>query len=269
LTAPYRGRALDLIRQQARHVDQFIAVSEYCARYMSEFLAIPAGRVSVVPLGINMTGYERRPAAAQDAEFRIGYFARVAPEKGLHLLAEAYASFRRRTGQARVRLVAAGYAAPPHQAYLRDVSRSLGNAGLGGEFSYLGVLDRVGKLAFLRSLDVLSVPATYDEPKGMFLLEAMACGVPVVEPRRGAFIEIVENTGGGLLVESDDPESLADGLYHLWSDREAGTTLGERAFQGVRARYTVAQSAARLLEVYQAVITNHAGCATRVGSIQG
>ena len=54
---------------------------------------------------------------------------------------------------------------------------------------------------------MLSVPATYDEPKGMFLLEAMASGVPVVQPRRGAFIEIVEKTGGGLLVEPDDPDS--------------------------------------------------------------
>ena len=66
------------------------------------------------------------------------------------------------------------------------------------------MLDREEKIAFLRRLDVLSVPATYDEPKGMFLLEAMACGVPVVQPRRGGFTEIVEKTGGGLLVEPDD-----------------------------------------------------------------
>jgi glycosyltransferase involved in cell wall biosynthesis len=85
----------------------------------------------------------------------------------------------------------------------------------------------------------------------MFLLEAMASGVPVVEPRRGAFIEIVEQTGGGLLVEPDDPESLAEGLYTLWHDRERAEKLGERAFEGVRAHYTVAHSAARLLDVYE------------------
>ena len=73
---------------------------------------------------------------------------------------------------------------------------------------------------------MLSVPATYDEPKGMFLLEAMASGVPVVQPRRGAFTEIVEKTGGGLLVEPDDPEQLADGLYALWSDRARQAQLG-------------------------------------------
>jgi glycosyltransferase involved in cell wall biosynthesis len=72
-----------------------------------------------------------------------------------------------------------------------------------------------------------------------------------MQPRRGAFIEIVEKTGGGLLVEPDNPDSLADGFHALWRDRATVATLGERAFQGVRAHYTVAHSAARLLGVYE------------------
>jgi glycosyltransferase involved in cell wall biosynthesis len=88
----------------------------------------------------------------------------------------------------------------------------------------------------------------------MFLIEAMAAGVPVVQPRRGALVEIVENTGGGLLVGVDDPQSLADGLYALWSDRARLKALGERAFAGVRQRYTIAHSADRLVDVYQSVV---------------
>ena len=132
--------------------------------------------------------------------------------------------------------------------------RTLERAGLGATSSPIAAqLDRAGKLAFLRGLDVLSVPATYDEPKGMFLLEAMASGVPVVQPRRGGFTEIVEKTGGGLLVEPDDPDSLADGLYTLWSDRALRAhAWPTRAFDGVRAHYTIAQSADRLLDVYEA-----------------
>ena len=82
---------------------------------------------------------------------------------------------------------------------------------------------------------MLSVPATYDEPKGMFLLEAMASGVPVVQPRRGGFVEIVEKTGGGLLVDPDNPDSLADGLHRLWSDRGLVRTLVRARVRG-RAR---------------------------------
>jgi glycosyltransferase involved in cell wall biosynthesis len=258
LAAPYRERAIALIRQQASTVDRFIAVSEYCATFMSGLLEIPRDRIDVVPLGINMKGYERR--RDEGVGFRVGYFARVAPEKGLHVLADAYIRFRRRIGAAPVRLEAAGYMAPAHGGYLNDVRRVLQQAGLAGEFSYRGALDRSGKLAFLRGLDVLSVPATYDEPKGMFLLEAMASGVPVVQPRRGGFVEIVEKTGGGLLYDSpgpagsDSPDGLADALQRLWSDRDMGRTLAARAFEGVRAHYTIEQSASRLLDVYTALL---------------
>jgi glycosyltransferase involved in cell wall biosynthesis len=256
LTDPYRRRVVLMIREQVSQIDRFIAVSEYCARFMSEYLEIPADKITVVPLGISMNGYERRPQTAPrekeyPGEFRVGYFARIGPEKGLHLLADAYVRFRRQVPQARVRLEAAGYLPSPMQAYMHAVRAQFEKAGLASEFSYRGVLDREGKLAFLQSLDLFSVPATYDEPKGMFLLEAMASGVPVVQPRRGAFTEIVESTGGGLLVEPDDPDKLAEGLFTLWQDRDTAATLGRRAHEGVRRHYSVARSADRLLAVYE------------------
>jgi glycosyltransferase involved in cell wall biosynthesis len=255
LIEPYRRQALDLIQRQVGDVDRFIAVSEYYVPVMSTLLGIPADRITVVPLGINLAGYTPRAPHREDGgPFRVGYFARVAPEKGLHLLAEAYAQFRRRTAGAPVRLEAAGYLSRAHEAYLAEVRRDLDRAGLGHEFTYRGAVDRDGKLAFLRSLDVLSVPATYDEPKGVFLLESMASGVPVVQPRRGAFTEIVARTGGGLLVAPDDPSALADGLYQLWQDRELAATLGARGVAGVAAHYGVARSADRLLELYSSML---------------
>ena len=258
LIPPYREQALDLIRRQVGTIDQFIAVSEYAASFMAELLGIPPSKLAVVPLGVNLDGYHRRAVgvggeAGVDQPFTVGYFARVAPEKGLHLLADAYIRFRRMTGDAPIRLEAAGYMARSARAYLDRVRQTLEQAGLAAEFTYRGEIDRAGKLAFLAGLDVLSVPATYDEPKGLFLLEAMASGVPVVQPRRGAFVEIVEKTSGGLLVEPDDPQRLADGLYALWSDRTRQAELADRAFRGVRAHYTIAQSADRLLDVYGAV----------------
>jgi glycosyltransferase involved in cell wall biosynthesis len=254
LAPPYRERALEMIRSQVASVDRFIAVSEYCAEFMRAYLHIPPDRIDVVPLGINMKGYSRRervvtPRAAATVPFRVGYFARIAPEKGLHVLAEAYVRFRARIGVPAA-LDVAGYMAPHHARYLDEARRTLERAGFGGEFSYRGAIDRAAKVEFLRDLDVLSVPATYDEPKGMFLLEAMAAGTPVVEPRRGAFVEVIEKTRGGLLVAPDDPGALADGLYALWSDPSQTARLAAAAYDGVRAQYTVTQSASRLVEVY-------------------
>ena len=122
--------------------------------------------------------------------------------------------------------------------------------GYGDEFHYRGVLDRKEKIAFLRSLDVMSVPATYDEPKGLSLLEAMACGVPVVQPRRGAFTEVVEKTRAGILVEPDSAEALTDGLLTVWKNPSLADELGRNGFEEVRKHYSVARMADRALEVY-------------------
>jgi len=267
LVAPYREQALALIRRQVRDVDRFIAVSEYCARYMSSFLEIPSERISVVPLGVPMDGYSRRESpSASDAAFRVGYLARIAPEKGLRLLADAYVRLRTRMNGAPARLDVAGYMAPEHRPYLDGARAVLAKAGLQDEFTYHGEVDRAGKRAFLHALDVLSVPATYDEPKGIFLLEAMASGVPVVQPRRGAFIEVVNKTGGGVLVEQDDPDALASGLHSLWVDRSARERLGRAAYDGVRAHYTIAHSTDRLVTVYES-ITSAASAAASKGAV--
>ena len=254
LQEPYRREAIDLIRANIKHVDAFIAVSEYYAEFMPDYLGIPREKIRVVPLGINLQGYESR-GRERSLPFTVGFFARIAPEKGLHVLADAYRRLRESgdlsSDLAAARLEVAGYRAPEHKRYLSDIQRQMKDAGLASEFHYRGVLDRQQKIAFLRNLDVLSVPATYDEPKGMFLLEAMACGVPVVQPRRGAFTEIIEKTGGGLLVEPDSPQSLAEGIVKIYQDPELAATLGQSGFQNVREHYSVARMADRALEVYE------------------
>jgi len=252
LDPSHRSAALDLIRSHVPHVDAFVAVSEYYAEFMCQYLRIPSEKMRVVPLGINLKGYG--PGFRfQTNCFTVGYFARITPEKGLHNLCEAYKRLREQGEFSGATLEAAGYLAPEHRPYLRKIEQQMKDWGLAHEFRYRGVLDRAHKIEFLRNLSVLSVPSTYDEPKGIFLLEAMANGVPVVEPRRGAFPEIVNKTGGGILVEADDADSLAAGIYSLWKDPARAAELGRAGAQGVRDHYSVAQMAQRALEVYDGV----------------
>ncbi|HKR59812.1 MAG TPA: glycosyltransferase family 4 protein, partial [Pyrinomonadaceae bacterium] len=253
LQEPYRSEAIKLIQDQFAHVDLFISVSDYYAEFMPDYLRVPREKIRVVPLGINLEGYEARPAKRTEP-FTVGFFARVAPEKGLDVLADAYSRVRLSGELPLARLEAAGYLAPEHKEYLAGIQKKMQDAGLGEEFHYRGVLDRDEKIAFLRQLDVLSVPATYDEPKGIFLLEAMACGVPVVQPRRGGFTEIVEKTGGGLLVQKNDPDSLGRGLVQIYNDPELGVRLGQSGLQKVHEHYSVARMADRAIEVYESLL---------------
>ncbi len=174
LPEPFRQQALDLIRAEVANVDLFVAVSEYYADFMRDYLDIPHTRCGWCRWGSRLR--EGPPAPLARAPFTIGYFARIAPEKGLHNLAEAYRILRHERGLPPSRLRAAGFCGPDQQGYLDGVRRGLRVAGLDSEFEYAGSPDRQGKYAFLRELDVFSVPSPYHEPKGLYLLEAMAAG---------------------------------------------------------------------------------------------
>ena len=253
LGEPYRGQAQQLIQDSLAYVDRFIAVSDYYAAHMCRYLGIPGAKIDVVPLGINETGYERPQPARSDVEsdrFTIGHFGRIAPEKGTHLLCEAFK--RLRDGgeyqQASVRL--AGYLAPEHRGFLESLQDQIRTWGLAEQVSYEGAMDREQKIAFLQGLDVFAIPAIYDDPKGMALLEAMACGVPVVAPRRGTYTEMIERTGGGILVPADDLDAFVDALRLLANDPVRRRELGAQGAVGVREHYTSARMATCALDVY-------------------
>jgi glycosyltransferase involved in cell wall biosynthesis len=249
LPEPWKSEARALIRRAVPHVDHFIAVSDYYARFMAQYIGIPPTLITVVPIGINVAGHEARPVRTSPP-YTVGYFARIAPEKGLHVLCDAYHRLRQKTGVPETRLVAAGYLLDEHRDYLSGCQRRLRDWELDGHFTYAGAPDREGKIALLQSFDVFSVPTTYSDPKGMFLMEAMANGVPVVQPKHGVFPEIITRTGGGLMVPAEAPEELAQALYDLLIDRAQASTLGAAGAAGVRAHYTVDHMAKSAEAVY-------------------
>ena len=240
LPGPWRTECLRLIRDNLRHVDRFIAVSAYYAGFMSEYLDIEHDRIEVAPLGISLEGHSPVPRT-YEGPLRVGYFARVAPEKGLHILCEAVALMKEPA-----ELRAAGYLPPEHTNYLRTLENQFG-------LKYEGSPDRSGKIKFLQSIDVFSMPSPYADPKGLSLLEAMANGVPVVQPSRGAFPEIVGKTRGGVLYEPDEAKILAAALDELARNRDRLRELSAHAAEGVRTRYSIAQMATRTAEIYQSV----------------
>ena len=252
LIEPYRGQALALIRAQIPEVDGFIAVSHYGAGFMSRYLGIPEEKIFTVPLGIPLEGHSlvRR---SKNPHRTVGFLGRIAPEKGLHILADAYRLLRERPGLGPLRLQAAGYLPPEKKPYLASVEEKFKQWGIPAEFRYWGEVTREQKPRFLQNADVFSMPCTYDEPKGLSILEAMANGVPVVQPRRGSFTELVESTGGGILVETDSPEALAAGLERVLSDPALSLELGRRGCESVRRDYSIERMAARTADVYRLV----------------
>jgi glycosyltransferase involved in cell wall biosynthesis len=258
LGVEYKLPALELIRRRQSDVDAFIAVTRYYAGYCVENFGIPSEKVHYVPMGVKIdyeSGSEKMSFVPGSDVFTIGYLARICPEKGLHLLCEAFLILRnqRRT----CRLKVGGYLGSSDRPYFEAIQRRLHAAGYGDAVEYDGEVDREGKLRLLRSLDALSVPTVYREAKGLYVLEAMAQSVPVVQPRHGSFPELVEATGGGILVNPEDPADLARGIAQLMDDAALCHQLGEQAHRVVARQFTDTVMADEAWKVFEQARANY------------
>lgn len=251
LPAADRAAAMALIREHCRQIDGFMSTSAFYADFMAGYLDVPRERIHVVYPGLNLGRHGGpRPAVAGEPPV-IGYLARICPEKGLHMLVEAFGILRRQPGAPPARLRVAGWLGANQQPYLEELRRRLDRWGLADAFEHVECSDHASKVRFLRSLDLFSVPTTYREPKGLFVLEAWANGLPVVQPRHGSFPELIERTGGGLLVQPDDPADLAQGLAQLLQDPARRQELGRRGYEGLAPEFTDDHMARRTAEVYR------------------
>ncbi len=250
LAEPFKSRVHEQLQAHARSVDGLVATCEYYADFMTEYLEVKRDKVHVVRLGIKLDGHRGEPRPADEGPFVIGYLARICPEKGLHELLEAFALLVAEHGKERLRLRAAGYLGPRDRDYFAGVEARVAELGFNDVFDYAGEVSRDEKIGFLQGIDVLSVPTTYRDPKGLFVLEAWANGVPVVQPAHGSFPEMIE-AGGGLLSEPGSVDSLADGLASLMHDPDRRHELGRRGAEAVRERFSDAAMAEQTLAVYR------------------
>jgi glycosyltransferase involved in cell wall biosynthesis len=251
LPAEPRSAALKLVRDHCREIDGFIATSRYYAEFMADYLEIAQERIDVVYPGLNLQGHGLpRPQRSGQAP-AVGYFARICSEKGLHNLVDAYCRLRQEPGALPARLYISGWLGGNNRGYLEEQKVRLRRAGLEDEATHVESPDHASKVRFMQSIDVLSVPTTYREPKGLYVLEALANGVPVVQPRHGSFPELIEATGGGVLVEPDNPANLAQVLRRLLDDPTEREKLGQRGKQAVFERFHARAMAEATLAVFR------------------
>ena len=247
LSEPYRTEAWDLVGQTLRHADSLIAVSHYYAEVMQQRLAIDEP-VHVVHNGIQVDDYA--PAAKPNPP-AVGYLARMCEAKGLGTLLEAFILLKQRNTVPDLQLRVAGSMTAPDRSYVQSLRRRLADAGYEADASFQPNLDHAQKTAHLQSLSVFSVPATYGESFGLYVLESLACGVPVVQPRHAAFVEILEALGGGILCEPDNPAALADGLEQLLTDHKLAGDLALQGRKSVMERFTADRMAMNVLRLLQ------------------
>lgn len=251
LVEPWKTRVIAQMRLLARFVTRFLTFSTDYAGQMGELLEVPRDRFAVVPLGIDL------PAAVEGAGNVpratgtpvVGYFARICPEKGFHHAIDAFVELSSLPGMEAVRLHAGGWLGAKDREFFQAQVAKLERAGLRERFHYAGSPDGAGKWAFLRAIDVFSVPTEMREPKGISVLEALAAGVPVVQPAHGSFPELLRDCPVARLVEPRNAVALAAAWHGVLLNRDRIDRAAGVAF--VRSRASAEGMARATAAIYE------------------
>ena len=258
LSQPYRDQCWNELAVRAKEVDMLASPSRYFADLMAKRLSLDPQSIAVVSNGINLEGFtansERRSPVGREADVErpvIGYLARMCAAKGLDLLVDAYIEIRKQRKIEPLKLKVGGSCSSTDERFVDGLRARLRNEGFLDEVEFWPNLDHAGKIAFLQSLSVFSVPARVGEAFGLYVIEALGAGVPVVQPRHGAFTELVEATGGGLLYDPENPHALAETLQELLRQPERQRALGAAGREVVAKNFTAPAMATRMLDAFE------------------
>jgi len=243
------GQAWDLIAEKSADICAFTPVSDYYSRLIQERLKCGPERFHVVPIGIDTDGYVESTSTAD--QLSIGYLSKMTSSLGLGVLADAFIMLKEKGSLKNLKLKVMGGQTPDDEPFLKDLRQKLGLKGVAGDVEFFEGFDRKDRIEFLKSLSVMSVPMSNPEAFGMFILEALACGVPVVQPGIGAFPEIIKITGGGICYEPNDAVTLAGTIKKLLLDRQRARQMGQAGRKVVLEEFCIEKTAGKMLEVYR------------------
>lgn len=259
LSEPFRGQAVELIGKLDRHVDGYLVHSHFYADLMSQEFGLSREKMHVTPLGIDTRDFVGLLRSREKSEaVNIGFLARLSEDKGLHNLVSAFIELKKKPAMDHLNLKIAGWLGKDHEAFAEAQFHRLKSAGLEDSFCNLGSVDRASKLRMLSELDLLCVPTEYREPKGLYVLEALACGIPVVQPQHGVFPELLEDLGGGLLYQPGDLDDLQRQLLRFIDDPAFRETSGQQGRRSVLERRNAQGMAESTIAVVQQMLDEKA-----------
>ena len=241
LPEKYRRLIWNQIKENSKSIDAFIAVSHYEKQHMSKLIGINKGKIKVIYNAINLDNIE--PAEHFPEIPTIGFLERQCQPKGLHLLVEAFIELKHRNRVKKLKLKIAGGKTADDNKYLNKLRKLIKSNGYHQDVEILPNLSRQEKIQFLQSLSIMSVPAIHKEAFGIYLLESLAAGVPVVQPSHGSFTEILNITKGGILYKPNTVDELANALENLLLDKTKAKIMGSEGRKKVFEEFAVERMA--------------------------
>ena len=251
--APYNRLCWEAIAQCAASVDTFVSTSAWYADRMSARIGIPRSDIRVIHLGVEIDDASA-PVEPSFSPPTIGFLSRINPAQGFDLLIDAFITLKQEPALRDLRLRATGGCTQADRPFVDAIRSRLRTLGMEDALDIVPEFNKSQRDAFLRTISVLSVPVPGGEAFGIQLIEAMAQGVPVVQPRDGAYVEIVETTGGGILYDPAEPGALIKSLRALLCDPARAVALGKCGHASVMERFTMDRVAQDMANLYKTTI---------------
>jgi len=254
LVQPYAQEAWEILCDCARNIDSFIAASNHYADIMEKRLEIEANKLHVVYPGIAPEEYT--PAAGKPSVPTVGFLSQMCSDKGLDVLVEAFSIIKKNEKLENARLCIAGEQGREDRAFIKKIRQQLSNSGIINDVEIISNLSQKEKIEFLQKLSVLSVPEKVQSAYALYILEALAAGVPVVEPGTDIFNELLGQTGGGLLYKPNKAGKLAETIEKLLLDADYAEKLGGEGRRAVVEKFNIDKTAEETARIFIEAVKN-------------
>jgi glycosyltransferase involved in cell wall biosynthesis len=248
----HRESVWEMMTERARDVDAFFPVSRYYGEVMMSRMEISRERLHVAYIGLDVADYTPvRPSFDPPV---IGFLSRISESQGMGLLAEAYVNLKKEDTLRETRLHISGGQTGDDRPFIRSVMKRFNSRGVIEDVKIFEEFDRDSRIRFLSSLTLLSVPALSEHAFGSYVIEALALGIPVVQPALGAFPELIQETGGGIVYSPNDVDTLTSALRSLLCDHKRAAALGKKGSRAVGEKFSLNKTAERILKVYESLL---------------
>jgi glycosyltransferase involved in cell wall biosynthesis len=252
MAEPFQSGAWKLIAREAKYVDAFLTPSTYFKDLFLSKTEITGNNFHVIPLGFDpgdMTKIQKN-----DNFPSIGYFCRINSQNGFDKIVDAFITLKSGNDFPGLTLHVSGGYTGDDRSFISDQIKKIKSNGLKSFIRIYPEFQGNNKHEFFSNIDVLSVPVRKHDGYGLYLLEANAAGVPVVQPATGAFPEIIARTGGGITYAPDNVPELAANLLKLLKDNELRASLGRKGKEKVITELSLEKMSFELSKIYNSLI---------------
>jgi glycosyltransferase involved in cell wall biosynthesis len=245
----FRDQVWQLMAEKGKFVDSFVAVSDFYAGIMKKNMNIPDHKMNIVHIGVNPENYTVHTPSIHPPV--IGYLSRLCDENGLEVLVDAFIELKDTSTFKTAKLRITGGKTADDKPFINKQLKKLKKKEYLNDVEFIDDFRTEALSDFFRGLTVLSVPVLKGEAFGLYQLESLASGIPVVQPALGAFPEIAEVTGGGVIYHPNSPQALSAALESLFSTPEKITLMSEKGRQAVKDLFNSEALAGKMVQVYE------------------